>query len=99
MATQYTPEPGRHLRGVVEEKFGFEGIVLLRAWTCKGYLVGQMQCPKGHADRWRAIMWAELDAPDCCPEHHGIICPEAAARLRAVVQRNADSLSLVRSPR
>lgn len=98
MSTQYTPGNSRHLRGVTEEEFGFEHQVVLRAWTCKGFLVGEMRCPDYRAAAWRKILWAALRAPDCCPDHHGPICPDADARLRALMSRNREHLSLVRDP-
>ncbi len=99
MATQYTPEAGRHMRGVIQDRFGFPGEVVFKVFTCKGWLVHEGRCPDYRARATEEVLWSLLDAPDCCPADHGIICPDADARLRAVVERNAGQLSLIRSPR
>lgn len=83
-APQITP----HKRGVVEDEYPMAGLRSFKAFTCRGYLVAAMQCPEYRAPETCAWLWELLNAADCCPEDHGPICPEAAARLRAVVQRN-----------
>src|SRR5678815_3710247 len=79
--------PKRHPRGVFIDDSSWHGLIVLRAYTCRGELIRETTVPQFCLrEEEEHGMWSFLN--EYCPSQHGAVCPFDQQRVAHLMGQN-----------